>query len=156
VAPKALDQNTGWKICSDSFGNYTLKYPTTWNELVPYKQGLTEFRSKDYAEDTSGFQIITSGYSLSVNVNADSQFKSYDDYKNYVQKNNQLPETNKLAREILVDNEKCLFYDNIQVAAYLSTCSMFHNGKTYDFTFKSVSKDNSLFKQILSAFKFTP
>ncbi|MCL4353376.1 hypothetical protein M1615_02785 [Patescibacteria group bacterium] len=152
---------TKWKAFSDSTAGYKIRLPSTWNEIASDVSGLKEFGSENYKENDAGLGLKTlvSGNYFSVQEQSGSEYKNYEDYKNFIETNNQIPSTNKQSQEISVDNNKCLLYPNYGNAqwagAYVSYCHMFYNGKIYDLTFESTSTDYSLFLKILSTFKFT-
>jgi hypothetical protein len=153
IAPAEIDQNTSWKIYTDSSG-YSFEYPPNWNEVTSIIPEDREFHSRDYSEHAYAniLPVINKGMSLTIEAGIDPMFISYSDYKNYVEKINK-----SKPQEILVDNQKCLFYSNSGpiLGTYVSECTMFLDRKKYHLAFENVTKDNSLFTQILSTFKFT-
>jgi len=151
IAPAEIDQSTGWKIYNNS-SDYSFEYPSSWNEVTSVIPEDREFHSRDYSENANILPVINKGISLTIEAGIDPMFTNYNDYKNYVEKINK-----SKPQEILVDNQKCLFYSNSGpiLGAYVSECTMFLDRKKYHLAFENVTKDNSLFKQILSTFKFT-
>jgi hypothetical protein len=153
-----------WKKYANSFGKYSIEYPATWiyksEERLTNNVSLVKFESSDYRPDDSPGappQPVAEGSYLMVRVEENSNFKSYDDYINFIENGSTAYAPNyKNKQEITLANGKCLLLSDAESRGdHISYCFTWRNGKSYDFWLTSTDSKENLLKQILSTLKFT-
>jgi hypothetical protein len=159
------DPTYGLTSYQSKIAGYSFKYPSDWTvaKIISdtEKDEEKELQSSDYTEKSMEGPVnpISGGASLYIDNGVNPNFKDYNSYKYFILNTSTGHDTQKNIennKEIVVSGEKCLFSENMKAfGGYVSACSMYHNGKTVDLTFHSISTDNQIFKQILSTFKFT-
>ncbi len=169
VLTKEGDPTANWKTYKNAFGQFSLKIPQDWIIkpvfVVTEAQQSQMLQSADYAErpqTTPGISItdIASGVSLSISIEKNPNFSSFDALKNFEQKEStEFSLTNFDRQEaipvdgqtaMLVSNSKTRTLPHIKAAVY-----SYKNGFIYKLTFNNTTGDISQFNQILSTFKFT-
>ena len=169
LAPRATYTPTpkptvNWSTYNDNFGGYSILHPNGWTVKKDFATSITQtmqFTSPDFKEslpEELGISItnLDSGSELIIRTEINGNFKTYDDYRYFMENVSTGSFKNNNREELLINGEKCLFFGNTEwFGGYASACYMTHKGKTYDFVFRNKTTDNSLFKQFLSTLKFT-
>lgn len=167
MQPSPSDATASWKVYTNSFGGFSFKIPQYWITkpvfVVSNTQQSQIIQSPDYTEKphtTPGMAIegLASGASLEVSVEKNPSFHSFDELKNFEQKEStEFSFSNfDIQHEITVDKMPAMAVSSSKSYSYIKAATyFFKNGITYKISFNNSNADTSQFMQILSTFTFT-
>jgi len=183
ASAKEGDPTANWKTLMNANLGFTLKYPNNW--IRPYPgdpEGIVatyQLNTPDLMEYDPGLPGgyilgVQRGVRLYVEVIENAKFrtryvKSFQDLKRYQEEENESRYSSWIniefstGQESILDKERAIMQtlmligkdEHRSIQWYMSVIYALHNGRTYQLEMSSLEREDTLFTQILSTFKFT-